>query len=60
MKKTSPDLTELWSMIEGLAWCLNDRGWWWQTDDPELVLATLRMIGGAVFTMVSIFMLMAP
>ncbi|KIW70852.1 hypothetical protein PV04_03090 [Phialophora macrospora] len=40
----------LWSFIEAFAWILDDTPVWFHVDDPDTVLATLRMIGGAIFT----------
>ncbi|KIW27475.1 uncharacterized protein PV07_07209 [Cladophialophora immunda] len=40
----------LWSIIEGFAWVLNEPEYWFHCDDPDTVLATLQLIGGAVFT----------
>ncbi|KAJ9603383.1 hypothetical protein H2200_012161 [Cladophialophora chaetospira] len=44
----------LWSFIEAFAWSMDDMNWWFNVDDPETVLDTLRMIGGAVFTTLSV------
>ena len=40
----------MWSIIEGFAWILYDPELWFNIDNPDTVLATLQLIGGAVFT----------
>ena len=44
----------LWSLVEALAWTLMDPFFWFRIDAPEKVLATLRMIGGAVFCILNV------
>ncbi|KIX96764.1 uncharacterized protein Z520_07484 [Fonsecaea multimorphosa CBS 102226] len=45
----------LWSIIEGFAWTLYDPSCWFNIDDSDGLLATLQLIGGAVFTTLNTF-----
>ncbi|EXJ72456.1 uncharacterized protein A1O5_04960 [Cladophialophora psammophila CBS 110553] len=53
-REEGPSPAGLWSIIEGFAWALNYQGFWFNIDYPDMVLATLKLIGGAVFTTLNI------
>ncbi|EXJ93136.1 hypothetical protein A1O3_01693 [Capronia epimyces CBS 606.96] len=48
ISKKQPSVAALWSLIEGFAFDLPDE-MYFHIDDPDHVLATLKLVGGAVF-----------